>query len=50
MLNHETHVDSYFLPDKIGTTLAMNSRASLSPALADVWRLTSEARSNFVVQ
>ena len=24
----------------------MNSRSSLSPALADVWRLTSEARSD----
>lgn len=34
------------LHDKIGTTLAMNSRQSLSPALADVWRLTSEAHSN----
>lgn len=32
--------------DQIGTTLAMNSRKSLSPALADVWRLTSEAQSN----
>ncbi|MGE6258858.1 germination protein YpeB [Heyndrickxia sporothermodurans] len=34
------------LHDKIGTTLAMNSRKSLSPALADVWRLTSEAHSS----
>lgn len=34
------------LHDKIGTTLAMNSRNSLSPALADVWKLTSEAHSN----
>ncbi|QQZ11008.1 germination protein YpeB [Heyndrickxia vini] len=34
------------LHDKIGTTLAMNSRKSLSPALADVWRLTSEAHGN----
>ncbi|WAA10543.1 germination protein YpeB [Fervidibacillus albus] len=33
------------LHDKIGTTLAMNSRESLSPALVDVWRLTSEAHS-----
>ncbi len=38
------HVD--LLHDKIGTTLAMNSRKSLSPALADVWRLTSEAHSD----
>ncbi|MED3780907.1 germination protein YpeB [Heyndrickxia sporothermodurans] len=34
------------LHDKIGTTLAMNSRKSLSPVLADVWRLTSEAHNN----
>ncbi|WP_243290084.1 germination protein YpeB [Bacillus sp. FJAT-47783] len=34
------------LHDKIGTTLAMNSRNSLSPALADVWRITSEAHSD----
>jgi spore germination protein len=34
------------LNDKIGTTLAMNSRKSLSPALADVWRITSEAHSD----
>ncbi|MGM7635405.1 germination protein YpeB [Bacillus sp. Hm123] len=32
--------------DQIGATLAMNTRHSLSPALADVWRLTSEAHSN----
>lgn len=32
--------------DQIGTTLAMNSRKSLSPALADVWRLTSEAQND----
>ncbi|MDF2904650.1 MAG: sporulation protein YpeB [Bacillus sp. (in: firmicutes)] len=38
------HVD--LLHDKIGTTLAMNSRKSLSPALADVWRITSEAHSD----
>jgi spore germination protein len=38
------HVD--LLHDKIGTTLAMNSRSSLSPALADVWRISSEAHNN----
>ncbi|MBS4209750.1 germination protein YpeB [Bacillus sp. FJAT-50079] len=32
------------LNDKIGSTLAMNSKKSLSPTLADVWRITSEAR------
>ncbi|WP_243386488.1 germination protein YpeB [Bacillus kexueae] len=34
------------LHDKIGATLAMNSRTSLSPALAEVWRITSEAHSD----
>ncbi|SFC44508.1 spore germination protein [Bacillus sp. OV322] len=34
------------LHDKIGNTLAMNSRKSLSPALTDVWRLTSEAQND----
>jgi spore germination protein len=38
------HVD--ILHDKIGATLAMNSRSSLSPALAEVWRLTSEAHND----
>ncbi|MCJ8006693.1 germination protein YpeB [Lederbergia wuyishanensis] len=32
------------LHEKIGTALAMNSKKSLSPALADVWRITSDAR------
>ncbi|TXC93312.1 germination protein YpeB [Metabacillus litoralis] len=34
------------LHDQIGSTLAMNTRKSLSPALADVWRITSEAQSD----
>ncbi|MEH7236879.1 germination protein YpeB [Bacillus sp. JJ1562] len=42
--NLSYHMD--LLHDKIGTTLAMNSRNSLSPTLADVWRLTSEAHSD----
>lgn len=55
LLNAENNYQSAFhgltyqidlLHDKIGTTLAMNSRKSLSPALVDVWRLTSEAHSN----
>ena len=33
------------LHDEIGTTLAMNSRESLSPAVIDVWRLASEAQT-----
>ncbi|WP_085523529.1 germination protein YpeB [Tuberibacillus sp. Marseille-P3662] len=32
--------------DRIGSTLAMNSRQSVDPALADVWRLTAMAHSN----
>ena len=34
------------LHDHIGSTLAMNSKKSLSPALVDVWRITSEAQSD----
>ncbi|MCH6269051.1 germination protein YpeB [Neobacillus citreus] len=34
------------LNDKIGTTLAMNSKSSLSPSLIEVWRLTSQAHSD----
>ncbi|MCM3566768.1 germination protein YpeB [Neobacillus mesonae] len=34
------------LHDKIGTTIAMNSRQSLSPSLAEVWRITSEAHND----
>lgn len=37
------HMDE--LQDKIGTTLAMNSSQSLSPALSQVWRITSLAHS-----
>lgn len=33
------------LHDKIGATLAMNSRHSLSPSLAEVWRITSDAHN-----
>lgn len=43
---HDLAYQVDLLHDKIGTTLAMNSRSSLSPALADVWRLTSEAHSS----
>lgn len=34
------------LNDKIGTTLAMNSRSSLSPQLAEVWKITSQAHGD----
>ncbi|GLB58014.1 germination protein YpeB [Cytobacillus sp. NCCP-133] len=43
---HDLAYQIDLLHDKIGTTLAMNSRASLSPELAEVWRLTSEAHSD----
>ena len=43
---HDLTYQMDVLHDKIGTTLAMNSRHSLSPALAEVWRITSEARGN----
>lgn len=43
---HELTYQVDMIHDKIGGTLAMNSNKSLSPALADVWRLTSEAQSD----
>ena len=55
LINAENNYQSAFhnltyqidlLHDKIGTTLAMNSRKSLSPALTEVWRLTSEAHNS----
>ncbi|MUV39760.1 Sporulation protein YpeB [Lentibacillus sp. JNUCC-1] len=38
------HMD--LLHDKIGTALAMNSEKSLSPAMVEIWRLTSESLSD----
>jgi spore germination protein len=43
---HDLTYQMDLLHDKIGATLAMNSRKQLSPALADVWRLTSEAHTD----
>jgi len=43
---HDLNYQLDLLHDKIGTTLAMNSRKSLSPALIEVWRLTSEAQND----
>jgi spore germination protein len=43
---HDLTYNMDLLNDKIGTTLAMNSRNSLSPSLAEVWRITSEAHSD----
>lgn len=43
---HDLSYQMDILHDKIGTTLAMNSRNSLSPSLTEVWRITSEAHSD----
>lgn len=43
---HDLTYQVDLLHDKIGTTLAMNSRQSLSPSLIEVWRLTSEAHGD----
>ncbi|WP_420488319.1 germination protein YpeB [Gottfriedia acidiceleris] len=43
---NELTFDMDLLHDKIGTTLAMNSRTSLSPALADVWRISIQSKSD----
>jgi spore germination protein len=43
---HDLTYQIDLLHDKIGTTLAMNSRKSLSPGLVDVWRITSEAHTD----
>ncbi|HZG73125.1 MAG TPA: germination protein YpeB [Chondromyces sp.] len=43
---HELTYQMDMLHDEIGTTLAMNSKKSLSPTLAEVWRLTSEAHND----
>jgi spore germination protein len=43
---HDLSYRMDILNDKIGTTLAMNSKESLSPSLIEVWRLTSQAHSD----
>lgn len=43
---HELSYHMDLLHDKIGSSLAMNSRDRLSPQLVEIWRLTSEAHSN----
>lgn len=43
---HDLTYEIDLLHDKIGTTLAMNSRQSLSPTLAEVWRITSQAHND----
>jgi spore germination protein len=43
---HDLTYQVDLLNDKIGSTLAMNSRQQLSPSLAEVWRITSDAHSD----
>jgi spore germination protein len=43
---HDLNFQMDALHDKIGQTLAMSSQKQLSPALAQVWRLTNEAHTN----
>lgn len=43
---HDLSYKIDLLHDEIGSTLAMNSKERLSPSLAEVWRITSEAESD----
>lgn len=43
---HDLTYNIDLLHDEIGSTLAMNSRERLSPSLAEVWRITSEAQND----
>lgn len=43
---HELSYHMDLLHDKLGTTLAMNSKERLSPQMVDIWRITSEAQAN----
>lgn len=43
---HDLAYDMDQLRDKIGTSLAMNSKENLSPELTEVWKLASEAHSS----
>src|SRR5690554_1625477 len=43
---HDLTYNIDLLHNKIGSTLAMNSRERLSPSLADAWRITSEAQTD----
>ncbi|MEC5187608.1 spore germination protein [Geobacillus thermodenitrificans] len=43
---HDLAYQIDLLHDKLGATLAMNSHASLSPALAEVWKIAAEAHSD----
>jgi spore germination protein len=43
---HDLTYQVDLLNDKIGSTLAMNSRQQLSPSLVEVWRITSDAHAD----
>ncbi|MFD2655358.1 germination protein YpeB [Gracilibacillus thailandensis] len=43
---HDLTYNLDLLHDKIGSTLAMNTREQLSPQLAEIWRLTSMAHND----
>jgi spore germination protein len=43
---HDLSYQMDLLHDRLGATLAMNSRKSLSPALAEVWRISSQAHND----
>ncbi len=43
---HDLSFQIDLLHDEIGSTLAMNSKDRLSPSLAEVWRITSEAQND----
>lgn len=43
---HDLSYQMNLLHDKIGTTLAMNTQKQISPQLAEIWRLTSEAHND----
>lgn len=43
---HDLSYQMDLLHDKIGTTLAMNSKERISPQLIEIWRLTSEAQAD----
>ncbi|CDQ19479.1 spore germination protein [Halobacillus karajensis] len=43
---HDLTYNIDLLHDKIGSSLAMNSRKSLSPQLAEIWKISSEASTD----
>jgi len=43
---HELTYNMDLLHEKVGTTLAMNSKERLSPQMLDIWRITSDAQGN----